>query len=105
VAETMSSMSAADGKEVPHRYGSMLLREVCLEGLVPLLSFAFVSSRVGLHWAFSFLILIRIELISPSHRDTHRSQRVQNPNALTVLGKNFRQSFVAVRGFIKSGSA
>jgi hypothetical protein len=51
VAETMSSMSAADGKEMPHRHGSMLLWEVCLEGLntdflldrVPLKSFLLAS--------------------------------------------------------------
>jgi hypothetical protein len=33
VAKNMSSMSAADGEEMPNRYGSMLLREVYLEGL------------------------------------------------------------------------
>jgi hypothetical protein len=33
VAESMSNMSATDGEETPDRYGSMLLRQICLEGL------------------------------------------------------------------------
>src|SRR6267378_7161586 len=57
----MSSVSTSDGKEASHRYRSLSLRQIRLEGLVPLLSLAFVSFRDGLHWAVSFSVLIRIE--------------------------------------------
>jgi hypothetical protein len=45
VAESMSSMSATDGEEMPDRYGSMLLRQVCLEGL-DIVVFARANRRI-----------------------------------------------------------
>jgi hypothetical protein len=61
VAETMSSMSAADGEEMPNRYGSMLLREVCLEGL-----------NTDLPW-------VRVLLKSFLLASLHQSQFIQIP--------------------------
>jgi len=83
-------------QEASHRYRSLSLRQITSEGLVPLLSLRLSAFRNGLHWAVSFSVLVGIELITPQHRNTHRGQRVQNPNALAVLREHFRQSLVTV---------
>src|SRR5258708_33076604 len=101
----MSSVSTSDGKEASHRYRSLSLRKIRLEGLVPLLSFAFVSFRDGLHWAVSFSVLIRIEFGRSGHRNPDRSQRVQNANTLSVFSKDLWQSLVAVRRFVQASTA
>jgi len=54
---------------------------------------------------YDSLVFVRIEFVSPGHRNAHGSKCVQNPNAFSMLGKNFRQSFIAVRRFVQTSAA
>ncbi len=68
VAETMSSMSAADDKEMPHRYGSVLLREVCLERLNTDLTFRGPSAAEVIYLCFASPNLARLDSSDENHR-------------------------------------
>src|ERR1700731_4091186 len=50
-------------------------------------------------------VLVRVKLVSARHCNSYRREGVQYPNAVSVLCKNLRQTFVAIRRFIQSGSA